>query len=376
MPEVKLGTWSTVLLLGSLHGLVMAALLLSARRNRRANRCLAALLFAVVLLITPFTLGYAGAYDAWPWLSFAPFFWQLGFGPLIWLYVRQLGEPALPRRWGWHFLPAALQGGYFIGVFAQPVAAKWAWDEHVHLPLVAPWLDTLIYVSLATYWTLAYRAYRRYQQWLEASSGAREEFRLHWLRGFLWAMALAIAIDLGFTLIDRWLADLDYFDMFPLYLALVALVYYLGVEGWRHADARYPQPSATVPEPALDPPERPAGERDWAALGRRYAQQVAERGWWREPDLDLADLARRLGTNTLYLSRALNDGLGQSFSEFLNRQRIQAAQARLAGEDSILAIAEEVGFGSKASFNRAFRAYAGCTPSEYRRGLDSARRIS
>ena len=80
----------------------------------------------------------------------------------------------------------------------------------------------------------------------------------------------------------------------------------------------------------------------------------------------IADLARRLGTNTNYLSRALNEGLGQNFSEFVNRQRIAEAQRMLAGPGEVLDIALAVGFGSKASFNRAFLAYTGRTPSASR----------
>jgi AraC-like DNA-binding protein len=43
--------------------------------------------------------------------------------------------------------------------------------------------------------------------------------------------------------------------------------------------------------------------------------------------------------------------------------------ARLASGEAgdLLAIAHDEGFGSKASFNRAFRARYGITPSEYRR---------
>lgn len=375
MADVRLGTWSTTLLLGSLHGLVMAVLLASQTVNRHANRCLAALLFVVVLLITPYTIGYAGFYDAWPWLTFAPFFWQLALGPLIWLYVRQLGERAMPPRWGWHFLPAALQGGYFCVLFGLPLQTKWNWDEVVHAPLIAPALDTLVLLSLTLYWLKAHRAHASYQQWLEQHSGAREEYRLGWLRGFLWAIAATILVTLGFTVTDRLIVDLDYFDHFPLYLTLAALVYYLGLEGWRHARDAYPVREPLPIEPlAVEPrPDTAAPERDWAAVGREHARVVAERGWWREPELDLALLARRLGTNTLYLSRALNDGLGQSFSEFINRQRVEAAKALLAGDAGVLEIAAEVGFGSKASFNRAFRAYAGCTPTAYRQQRQAPR---
>jgi AraC-like DNA-binding protein len=353
-------------MLGSLHGLAMAALLISHKRNLTANRCLSALLVGVVLLITPFTIGYAGFYDAWPWLTYAPFFWQLAFGPLIWLYVRQLGQPALPSRWKWHFLPVILQGGYFCLLFLLPLQAKWDWDELIHRPLVTPILDALIFISLTAYWLLAWRAYVDYQRWLEQHNSAREEYRLSWVRRFLSALALVVAIDFGFTLTDRFVVGLDYFDQFPLYLSFVGLVYYLGIEGWRHAGAVYPAQTTTSPD--IDSTAS-AIDRDWAAMGSAYAKLVSEQGWWRESDLDLSGLARRLGTNTLYLSRALNDGLGQSFSEFINRQRVDAAKTLLAGESNVLDIAGEVGFGSKASFNRAFRTYAGCTPSTYRQKL-------
>ncbi|SBV50225.1 transcriptional regulator [Xanthomonas bromi] len=108
-------------------------------------------------------------------------------------------------------------------------------------------------------------------------------------------------------------------------------------------------------------------EKDWQALGQRVAAEVSAHGWWREPNLTLPELARRMGTNSNYLSRALNEGLGQTFSGFVNALRIAEAQRLLAGDEDILYLALAVGFGSKASFNRVFRAQVGCTPSDYRR---------
>jgi len=138
-PMIAFGPWSLTLALASIHGLVVAGLLLRTTRNRLANRCLAALLVLCVLQITPYTIGYAGFYDAWPWLTFAPFFWQLGCGPLIWLYVRQLGEVALPARWGVHFVPLGLQVAYYMILFVQPLEVKWAWNDAMHTPCPARW---------------------------------------------------------------------------------------------------------------------------------------------------------------------------------------------------------------------------------------------
>lgn len=390
---IKLGPWSTILLLGSIHGVVVAMLLARARRQQPGNRLLAALLLVVVLRITPYTIGYAGFYDAYPWLSFAPFDLSLAVGPLIYLYVRVRSTPTSPRRWGWHLAPVALQATYYLVAFVQPLAWKDAWDDRVHVPWIVPIETWATYASMAWYWTRALSVHRQRQRWLEHHSAAREEHRDGWLGGCLIAFAAMTALQVGFDLVELTGRHLDYFDRFPLYVALTALVYYLGIEGWRHADRTLPMPDDAVavepmppveatpasaviePAPIAAPPSpaaRPTPERDWAAIGRGWAERVAAAGWWREPELGLAELARRLGTNTRYLSRALNDGLGMSFSEFINRQRVDEARRRLAGDGEILAIALDVGFASKASFNRAFKAYAGCTPSEFRTQLTAA----
>jgi AraC-like DNA-binding protein len=96
-------------------------------------------------------------------------------------------------------------------------------------------------------------------------------------------------------------------------------------------------------------------------------------GWQADPELGLKQLARLLGTNSAYLSRALNEGLGMSFSSFVNGLRCEAvAEALRAGTDrSLLDLAFEAGFASKASFNRAFRQRYGVTPRGYRGDVSS-----
>jgi AraC-like DNA-binding protein len=222
-------------------------------------------------------------------------------------------------------------------------------------------------MSMLAYLAMAIVRYRRYQHWLGDNSGAREEYRLGWLRGFLIATASTLAVAIGFGAVHWAVRPLSYFDEFPLYVVFTLLVYYLGLEGWRNAALAYPPMDASAPdvEPIPDTRTLPV-ERDWQAMGRRWGDRIIAEQWWREPDVDLGGLARRLGTNTNYLSRALNEGLGMNLSEFINRQRVQAAQQALAQPGDILGIGLDVGFRSKASFNRAFKTHAGCTPSEWR----------
>ena len=155
---------------------------------------------------------------------------------------------------------------------------------------------------------------------------------------------------------------LSYYDRFPQYLAFSALLIWLGLEGWRHAAHRFP---VLAPSPDREP-EAPA--RDWETTAVAWERRLRAEGWAREPGLTLADVARRLGTNETYVSRAFNAGLGRNFNAVVNGLRIDAIQARLAAGDAgeLLTIALDEGFSSKASFNRLFRERTGMSPSAWR----------
>ncbi len=90
---------------------------------------------------------------------------------------------------------------------------------------------------------------------------------------------------------------------------------------------------------------------------------------WRDPQLTLAKLAGELGVSAGSITRALNDGLEQNFSETINRMRVAAVEAQLtdpAERRDVLDLALDAGFSSKASCNRNFKAYTGRTPSQVR----------
>ena len=109
--------------------------------------------------------------------------------------------------------------------------------------------------------------------------------------------------------------------------------------------------------------------RATGAQGLAWAATVRSANWAADPELSLATLARQLGTNTGHLSRALNEGLGLGFSAFINGLRCETVAAAIdsGGDGDLLDLALDAGFSSKASFNRAFQARYGTTPSTYRR---------
>ena len=269
---VRFGSWSTALGLAAAFGALVAGLLLLQPRNRTANRLLAALLIVAVLRLVPYVLGFAGFYDAYPWLSFAPFDLALAIGPLLYLYVRRLVTGALAPRWPLHFLPAVADLIYTLWAFSLPIAAKLHWNDSGHEPYVDPIERFAAIVSLATYLAMSARLQRRYGAWLVENLSNREEHRQRWIVTVLGALSLWLLIVVGFDL-ARGVLFLTYYDRFPQYLAFAGIVIWLGLEGWRHAGGSFPPMTATIATAAAAP-----YARDWASVGAAWADRIRIEG--------------------------------------------------------------------------------------------------
>ena len=106
-----------------------------------------------------------------------------------------------------------------------------------------------------------------------------------------------------------------------------------------------------------------------SAFIHRLEQYMAEAKPHLYSNLTVEQLARKLEVQPRELSRAINQGLGQNFFEFVSGYRVEEAKRRLgdaANTDSILQIMYESGFNSKSVFNTAFKKATGKTPSQYR----------
>lgn len=89
-----------------------------------------------------------------------------------------------------------------------------------------------------------------------------------------------------------------------------------------------------------------------------------------DPELTFERFVKLMAAPERAVRALINQQLGYDhFRAFLNYHRVKEA-CRLLGERScdskLIAIAFDSGFASLASFNRAFRAVKGCTPSAYR----------
>lgn len=84
------------------------------------------------------------------------------------------------------------------------------------------------------------------------------------------------------------------------------------------------------------------------------------------PKLSIERVAREVGTNETYVSRAINQGLGISFRDYIIRLRIAYAQAYMEARPkaTVSEVAMASGYEDPAVFARHYRQLTGHNPSE------------
>jgi len=92
-----------------------------------------------------------------------------------------------------------------------------------------------------------------------------------------------------------------------------------------------------------------------------------------DPQLTIAKLAKQLDMPDSKVSRLINNFGEATFFDFVNNYRVEEVKAKIANLQndhlSLLGIALDSGFNTKASFNRTFKKYEGKTPSQFRKEL-------
>jgi AraC-like DNA-binding protein len=88
-----------------------------------------------------------------------------------------------------------------------------------------------------------------------------------------------------------------------------------------------------------------------------------------DEDLMLEHLAKELNQHSKYLSYVINAQAKMTFFDFINHFRVQEFNRKVLEPKNrqltFLSIAFDCGFGSKSSFNRAYKNEMGISPTEF-----------
>ncbi|OJJ15935.1 hypothetical protein BKI52_37080 [marine bacterium AO1-C] len=110
-------------------------------------------------------------------------------------------------------------------------------------------------------------------------------------------------------------------------------------------------------------------------LKQKLHEVIMEQALYKEEGISLARVAQKIDTTDKKLSELLNKELNTNFYDYLNSCRVGVFKERVMQGDAkqitLLAIAYESGFQSKATFNRIFKKHTGLTPSQFKKQVES-----
>jgi len=386
--------YSSLLLPAFIQGVLFACLLLYRgwKEEKLSDKLLAVLLLFNAIKISFWMLGFAGWYDTHDgytsFMFYFPFDNVIWMGPLLYFYFLSLTNAGFrfeKKHWkhvvlplGWFLLIAIKFAVDYL--FNRPFANVENTQYGTKGPLADldknDWSWFIAYASFFYYLFITIRSFLAYQHYIKENFSSTEEIRFDWLRNILYAISAGVIIIFLFNVIAlfKTYGNNSYVFDWYAYLFLGFITYYLSIAGY-FTQSRLLQKlhfiEKETAEIAVDEP-MPAGKetspeiKDWKEKLLAYMESKKP---YLESELSLSDLAKQLETNTSVLSKVINDGTGRNFNDFINSYRVQEVISKLkAGEQqtqTLLGIAYDCGFNSKATFNRAFKKMTSMSPKEW-----------
>ena len=394
--------YSSLLLIFFVHILVYSVMLWrrGLKQESLPDRLLGSFLFLAALYVVPWMTGFAGWYDGFkgPYreiLFYTPFVHGLFIGPLLYLYVKSITNFhfSIQKKDRLHFIPGLLYVIWciIVTVIDKLVVKKYYLMNGVSDPDFDGWYQLMQKLSILIYLILSIRYYRQYKRFTFFEYSFLDIAGLSWLRNFLIAFGILTILPLLEDLLNLIPAfnELDYIGSWYYFFAFALVVYYIAINGFNavHVPLRkllfepqlLLQYQSQLQLPAPEPVVQDAEFEVVAEVQQSdvYLQQWKEKvtgsmqhdELYKDAELTLSQLAKKLSTNSSVLSKVVNQGFGLNSNDFVNEYRVQAVIALLkAGEQknqTLLGIAFDCGFNSKATFNRAFKKQTGISPKEW-----------
>lgn len=400
----EFGFYSSLLLIFFVHGLVYAVLLIKRgiQSNSSSDRWLSLFLLICILYIAPWMLGFGGWYDNQPYrdiLFYFPFQHLFFIGPVIFFYVQSLLNPTFyfsKKDW-LHLLPGIVYLLFCMVIF---VTDKLLLHQYYFLasqedPDFDLWYQLAGFTSMVLYFLVSLRYYNLYRTIIMQAISYAEVVMFRWVKKFLLAFLLMLVLRLLFFIAGLLpvFSSLAYAGPWWEYFSFAIIFYYIAITGYSNTIvAKLPfklhlignkkvllltksnnandNPVFEEAEIVADNDTREVGDNnlqnEWKL---KILHLVEQEKAYRDAELSLVQMAKQLKTNPTILSKVINQGFGKNFNDFVNYYRIEAVKEKLqAGEQktqTLLGIAYDCGFNSKATFNRAFKKATGASPKKW-----------
>ena len=235
--------------------------------------------------------------------------------------------------------------------------------------IVQPILVFLDFAVMLLYLAFTFQLFFNYRKKIQQYFSNTYKLELNWVLSFLIAFSVLFLYGTIQTLINVAITELSYTQewWFNILMAIVTL--YIGIRGYFTDTTKLKKLEFSFTPSPISIPQ----SDDKQAVSQLEIDMVSafmkDKKPYLNPDLNLSELADDLKMNRGQLSQVINSGFDQNFNDFVNNYRVNAIKEKLNEGShkqlSLLGIAYDCGFNSKATFNRVFKKLTQTSPTEY-----------
>lgn len=362
-----------ILIIGIFQALFLILLLFNKKGKVKSDLFLGIIIALYALTILLAYIEIHNIQNDFPFPQVINLNWLILFlhGPALWFYIKSLSNPNFTFRplYILHFLPFTIFVViHYISFISLPEIEK------INIVKNELFTGQVFYkisilsigISTITYNLWALNLIKTYQRKLNDFFSKTDSIDLKWLR------ILTIA-SLSIYLLNVSLFNLDLIFHIAPYKTLMIITYsfasiYVLILGFFGVQQK--SIFIVIQETEhFQPNNQKYARKDERGFIEKLKQFMEEEKPFLEPDLNLLKLSKFLKVKPEYLSEILNSHLHQTFFDFINKYRIEEFKKQCIYEEnkhfSIIGIAYNCGFNSKASFYRAFKKFEGISPSLY-----------
>jgi len=328
-------------------------------------------------------LGYAGWYGGGftrEFLFFIPFMQVLLIGPVVYFYTKSLlnSNFKLSKKDYYHFIPALLYLAYSLVIFITDkliLEEYYFYADNKDKDLLNGYQVTGL-VSMFIYLIMSLNYYSHYKKLLFETVSYAESILFKWIRNFMIAFLTILILRIVFFITNPEWGNFG--SQYWHYIAFSFVFYYIAITGYSNIIKQTVlkgeklelinvfEGNLNVEHNENKPNETAVDVLKWQG---KLSKLMTNKRLYENPRLTLLDVAKELNTTTKIVSSTVNSGFNKNFNDYINEYRINAVKEKLKnGENNtttLLGIALECGFNSKATFNRAFKKITDISPKDY-----------
>ncbi|PKP27792.1 MAG: hypothetical protein CVU02_02640 [Bacteroidetes bacterium HGW-Bacteroidetes-19] len=369
-----------ILLIGFFMALFLLILLIG-----KKNKVIIDKVFLCMFVVYTITMGgaFIEVYNVkngypYPHLMNVTWLFLLLHGPFLWFYVKSLTVPNFKIKpiHLFHFAPfilysivhsfnfIQLSGAEKILLFTENTFTKTGFFKFGSM---------VIGISTIGYNIVALKLLQNHLKTIKNRFSNIEDKDLIWLKRLVIASLVIFTLNVGLYNVNNYFKFSEYFALSQIaYSFSTVYVFYIGYYGIKQGRIFVDNPTSELDDIIVFSNQVVSASNEnntFTDIIDQLTLVMERQQPYLDPEITLAKLSGILKVKPELLSEILNAHLNQNFFDFINIYRVEEFKLRSINPEnnhlSILGIAYDCGFNSKAAFYRAFNKFEKMSPTAY-----------